>query len=75
MTERQVALLIIDRPPPRQLKYKLKMIIQIEHFRESSCKHCKTAVRVEKNLATFLASHFDSLRRKHLLFILLEKKK
>ena len=27
----------------RQLKYRLKMIIQTERFRKSSCKHCKTA--------------------------------
>ena len=31
----------------RQFKYRLKMIIQTERFRESSCKHCKTAVFVE----------------------------
>ena len=37
----------------RQLKYKLKMIIQTERFREYRCKHCKTAMLVEKNLATF----------------------
>ena len=39
----------------RQLKCRLKMILQAECFRESSCKHCKTAMLVEKNLADFLA--------------------
>ena len=37
----------------RQLKYGLKMIIQTERFRKSSCKRCKTAVLVEKNLSAF----------------------
>ena len=37
----------------RQLKYRPKMMIQTEHFRESSRKHFKTAVLVEKNLAAF----------------------
>ena len=37
----------------RELKYRLKMIIQTEHFPESSCKHCKTGVLVEKNVAAF----------------------
>ena len=37
----------------RKLKYKLNMIIQTERFRESSWKHCKTAVLVEKNLVAF----------------------
>ena len=46
----------------RQLKYKLKMIIQTERFREPSCKHCKTVVIVEKNLASFLACHRLSLK-------------
>ena len=41
----------------RQLKYKMKMIIQTDRFRESSCKHCKTAVLVEKSLSAFLACH------------------
>ena len=30
------------------------MIIQTECFRESSCKHCKTAMVEEKNQAAFL---------------------
>ena len=37
----------------RQLKNRLKMIIQTEHFRESSRKHRKTAVVVGKNVAAF----------------------
>ena len=37
----------------RQLKCRLKMLIQTEHFRESSCKQCKTAILVEKHLAAF----------------------
>ena len=37
----------------RQLKYRLKVIIQTERFRESSWKHCETAVLVEKNLVAF----------------------
>ena len=49
----------------RQLKYRLKMIIQSERFRESSCKYCTTAVVVEKNLAAFLACHRGSLRGKY----------
>ena len=44
----------------RQLKCRLK-IIQTERFRESSCKHCKTALLIEKNLADFMACHFRSL--------------
>ena len=58
----------------RQLQYRLKMIIQTECFRESSCKHCKTAVVAEKNLAGFLACHLQSLRGKYYPFSLLEKK-
>ena len=43
----------------RQLKCILKMIIQTERFRESSyIKYCKTAMLVEKNVATLLACHF-----------------
>ena len=41
------------------------MIIQTERLRESSCKHCKTAVLVEKNLAAFLACHGGCLRGKY----------
>ena len=37
----------------RQLKYRLKIIIQTERFRESNCKHCRTSVVVEKNLVAF----------------------
>ena len=54
----------------RQLKYRLKMITQTERFQASSCKHCKTAMLVEKNLASFLAWEFEG---KVLLFSLLEK--
>ena len=46
----------------RQLKHRLKMIIQTDRFRASSCKHCQTAVLVEKNLSAFLAFHLGSLR-------------
>ena len=46
----------------RQLKYRLNIIIQTERFRESSCKHCKITVLVEKNLADFSACHRGSLR-------------
>ena len=49
----------------RHLKYRLKMIIQTERFRESGYKHCKTAVVVEKNLAPFLDCHRGSLREKY----------
>ena len=49
----------------KQVKYRLKLIIQTEHFRESSRKHYKTAVVVEKNLAAFLACHRGSLRGKY----------
>ena len=49
----------------RQLKYRLKIIIQTERFRESSCKHCKIAVLVEKNLAAFLACSLGSLGGKY----------
>ena len=56
----------------RQLKYRLK-IIQTERFRESSCKHCKTAMVVEKNQVAFLACHSGSFKGKVLLFSLLEK--
>ena len=45
----------------RQLKYRLKMIIPTDCFRESSCKHCKTAVLVEENLAACFACHRRSL--------------
>ena len=38
----------------RQLKYRLlQIIIQTDRFRESSCKHYKTAVVAEKSLANF----------------------
>ena len=47
----------------RQLNYRLK--IQTERFRESSCKHRKTAALVKKNLAAFLACHLASLREKY----------
>ena len=43
---------------------------QTERFQESSCKHCKTAVLVEKNVAAFLAWEFEG---KVLLFSLPEK--
>ena len=46
----------------RQLKYRLKMIIQTERLRESSWKHCKTAVLIEKNVDAFLACHLGSLK-------------
>ena len=49
----------------RQFKYRLKMITQTRRFGESSCKHCKTAALVEKNLAVFLACHLESLRGKY----------
>ena len=49
----------------RQLKYILKMTIQTERFRELSCKHCKTAVLVEKNLVAFLTCHRVSSREKY----------
>ena len=45
----------------RQLKYRLKMIIQAEHFRESNRKHYKTVMLVQKNVATFFAHHFRGL--------------
>ena len=32
----------------RQLNYRLKLLLQTECLRESSCKHYKTAVLVEK---------------------------
>ena len=49
----------------RRLKHRLKMIIRTERFRESVCKHCKTAVLVEKNLVAFLVCHLGSLRGKY----------
>ena len=49
----------------RQLKYRLKLIIQTERFRESNCKHCKAAVVVEKNLVSFLACHRGGLGGKY----------
>ena len=42
----------------RKLKYRLKMIIQTNRFRESSCKHYKIAVLVENSLASALACPF-----------------
>ena len=36
-----------------------------ESFRESSCKHCKTAMLVEKILAAFLACQFGGLWAKY----------
>ena len=53
----------------KQLKYRLKMIIQTEHLRESSYKHCKTAVVVEKNLDAFLACYLGSLRGKYFYLV------
>ena len=50
----------------RQLKYRLKMIMQTEVLRES---RCKTAVLVEKHLVTFLACHPESLPKKIKHFI------
>ena len=41
------------------------LIIQTERFRESSCKHYKTAVLVEKNPTILLACHLGSLMRKY----------
>ena len=49
----------------RQLKYRLKMIIQTDDFRTSSHEHCKTAVFVEKILAPFFACHLGSLWGKY----------
>ena len=49
----------------RLLKYRLQMIIQTERLRASSCKHCKPAVLVRKNIAAFLACHLGSLREKY----------
>ena len=59
----------------RQLKNRLKMIIQTEHFRESSCKPCKTAVVVEKKLAALFGLPPWEFEGKVLpvLFRLLEK--
>ena len=45
--------------------------VQTECFQESSCKHCKTAALVEKNVGTFLAWEFEG---KVLPFSLLGKK-
>ena len=57
-----------------QLKYRVKMIIQAERFREPSSKHCKTPVLEEKNLAGFFFG-LPSWKfvGKVLLFSLLEK--
>ena len=55
-----------------QLKYRLKMMIQTDRFRESGCQHCRTAVLVEKNLAAFLTCHLG-IEGKVLLFSFLEK--
>ena len=49
----------------RQPKCRLKMIIQTERFRESSCKHCVTDVLVKEGQAVFLACHVRSLRGKY----------
>ena len=52
-TEELTAWLLSKLHVIRQLKCRLKMIIHAERFRESSCKHCKTAMDEEKNLAAF----------------------
>ena len=36
-----------------------------ECFRESSCKHCKTAMLIDQNLVTFLACYFGGLGEKY----------
>ena len=48
------------------------MIIQNERFRELSRKHCKTAMVVGKNLATFFGLPPWDFEGKILLFSLLE---
>ena len=40
-------------------------IIQTKRFRESSFKHCKTGMLIEKNLANFLACHSGGLWAKY----------
>ena len=57
----------------RQLKFRLKIIIQTEHFRQSSCKPCKTAVLVEKISIRFFGLPPWEFAGKVLLFTLLEK--
>ena len=49
----------------RQLKCTMKMIIQTQHIRESSCNHCKTAVLIGENVVAFLACHFGNLWSKY----------
>ena len=49
------------------------MLIKTERFLGSRCKHCKTAVVVEKNLVAFLSCHRGSLRER--LTIQLARKK
>ena len=45
---------------------------QTERLRDSSCKHCKTALTIEKDLAAFLACYFG-VCGKLLLFSLLKR--
>ena len=42
----------------RELKYRLKVIIQTEHFRESNYKHCETAMLIEKIKPLFWIATF-----------------
>ena len=60
-TEELTAWLFLKLRAIRQLKYRLKMI-QTKRFRESSWKHCKAVVLVEKNLAAFLACHLGTFK-------------
>ena len=61
-TKELTAWLLLKLHVIRELKYRMKMIIQTECFRESSCKHRKTIV-IAKNLAALEACHLGSLRR------------
>ena len=49
------------------------MIIQTKRFRESICKHWKTAMPIEKNPAAFLACYFWGIVGKVLIFSLPQK--
>ena len=60
-TKEFTAWLLLKLHVIRQLKCRLKMIIQTECFPESSCKNFKTAMLTEKHLASFWAYHFGGL--------------
>ena len=54
-TKKSTSRLLAKLHVVRKLKCWLKMIMQTEHFWETSCTYCKTAMLIEKKLADFLS--------------------